>query len=388
MTSLREQLQAAAQEMGVPVKDILALAPKNDPFWTGTCTQVAMAEWFAGEFSGYPSGVHLRRMHYALMSRPGAQMHDGSPYENTIECWQYMMEAGKYARYLGLVELGDFEDHKAPAPFLRASYCQSQAIGEAVEDFIAEISFIPINAHQLQAYHLEVWIEKSTMQDVLEPIARRYQANIIIGEGELSITSVNPMLFRRILEADRPVRIFYVSDFDPQGTNMPVSISRKIEFFNYHRDPPFDIKLKHILLTRDQVRKYQLPRKPIKATNKLKGRFEDRFGEGAVELDALEALHPGVFGSILRSELEPYFDDEKNGEAAEANNQFGDLEASIRSAIRNVWTDYRDEVPDQDIAPSGLEVDEDPDDWLYDSTREYFGQLQFYKNHRGEDNEE
>jgi len=33
-------------------------------------------------------------------------------------------------------------------------------------------------------------------------------------------------------QRDHPLRIFYVSDFDPAGQCMPVSAARKIEFFS------------------------------------------------------------------------------------------------------------------------------------------------------------
>jgi hypothetical protein len=42
------------------------------------------------------------------------------------------------------------------------------------------------------------------------------------------------------------------------------------------------------------VRQYRLPRTSIKPSELRKQRFEDTFGTGAVELDALETLHPGL----------------------------------------------------------------------------------------------
>ena len=51
-----------------PIKDLIVLAPQNDPFYAGTEGQQAMAEWFAGIF-GQTTGVHLRRIHYGLVAR-------------------------------------------------------------------------------------------------------------------------------------------------------------------------------------------------------------------------------------------------------------------------------------------------------------------------------
>jgi hypothetical protein len=45
-----------------------------------------------------------------------------------------------------------------------------------------------------------------------------------------------------------------------------------------------------LALTLAQVQQYRLPRIPIKESDRRKPGFEDTYGEGAVELDALEAL--------------------------------------------------------------------------------------------------
>ena len=62
------------------------------------------------------------------------------------------------------------------------------------------------------------------------------------------------------------------------------------------------------LLTEDQCRRYRLPRTPIKETERRKSRFEQRFGVGATELDALEALHPGEMRQIVDTEISRYID--------------------------------------------------------------------------------
>jgi hypothetical protein len=87
----------------------------------------------------------------------------------------------------------------------------------------------------------------------------------------------------------KPTRIFYSGDFDPAGDSMPVAVARQIEFWLQDYAPGADIKLTPLALTRDQVITYQLPRIPIKESDARKAGFEERYGAGAVELDALEA---------------------------------------------------------------------------------------------------
>ena len=52
--------------------------------------------------------------------------------------------------------------------------------------------------------------------------------------------------------ANRPARMFYIADFDPAGHGMPVSVTRKIEFFLADRNLDLDIRLQPIVLTLPQ----------------------------------------------------------------------------------------------------------------------------------------
>ena len=73
---------------------------------------------------------------------------------------------------------------------------------------------------------------------------------------------------------------------------MPKAVARKVEFTIAKFNLDVDLELIPLVLTPDQCRDYRLPRTPIKESERRKDRFEQTFGVGATELDALEALHP------------------------------------------------------------------------------------------------
>src|SRR5207244_12427132 len=102
-------------------------------------------------------------------------------------------------------------------------------------------------------------------------------------------------------------RILYVSDFDPAGQSMPVAVARKIEYFVRTLGLDVDVRVFPVVLTLDQIQYYRLPRTPIKETERRRTGFESRHGEGAVELDALEALYPGELTSVLSQYIEEYY---------------------------------------------------------------------------------
>ncbi len=219
----------------------------------------------------------------------------------------------------------------------------------------------------------------------------------------------------------KPARIFYVSDFDPAGQSMPVAVSRKIEYFVRTLDLPVDVRVFPVVLTLDQVQYYRLPRTPIKETERRRGGFEGRYGEGAVELDALEALYPGQLETVLSQHIECYYDTmlEERTEQARAVlehdlglvwqqvvDRYTDDLTALRSAyeqlqaefsgrmagyseqMQRVWQAIREElslsVPHLDSYPLPQPaLANEIGNGLYNSERDYLEQIEAYKEFQG-----
>lgn len=383
-----ETLKMEAKEQGVPVKDLLALSPTNDPFYVGSEGQREKAEWFAKVYKamGSPDKVHIRRVHYWLVSQD-MKKPDGSKYMNTENDWNYITLCAKYARYLGLIPIENIEDHKAPDPDIHCYTWRHENPTKVKQrtdatQIIRQIAnnFQCFNPSKTQKYMLELWCEKSTMNDILLPLCQDYGMNLVIGEGELSITAVNKLM-DRIEEVGKPTRIFYISDFDPAGECMPVSIARKIEFLASQRDITEDIKLKQLVLTPEQCREYKLPRTPIKLTEKRAAGFEERHGAGATELDALEAVYPGKFKKIIEQEVLNYIDIDAWNKAVELNQQVkAKVRGFLQSKVGNVLAELDvSEFDDPKIEEGDVQGDREDDNWLFENQLEYLDQLEKYK---------
>jgi hypothetical protein len=421
-----EELKALAKDLGRPVSTLIALASVNDPFYVAPHRQ-RDAEWFAEIWNRFElgTGIHVRRIHYRIVSQsPPVQMPDGTEYENTTACWKALGDASRDSRYLGLVPIEAFEDRRNAEPIINLVTGTAAEIGVANDDLgdawlPEEMPVLPALMLTApapeQRYHVELWAEKTTMNDVLEPLAERYGVNLITGMGELSLTACH-LFLERVEASGRPARILYVSDFDPAGDNMPVAVARKIEFELARRGLDHDIQVRPVALTEKQCRRYRLPRTPIKDTDKRAARFEERFGEGATELDALEALHPGELRRVLIKEIRRYYDhdledateetaEEVRADLDEINEQvhvgceaaveglreeYADIVARLerwRERAEAVWRGIRErlatQAPDPDDIdwPEADEGDED-DDPLFDSTRDYVDQIDRYKAHQ------
>lgn len=333
-------LKRIASRAGLSPSEILALAPQNDPFYVGAKGQLEKGRWFASIYKamGSPSRCHTRRVHYWLVTTQAVPKPNGKPYENTQNDWGLLCLAAKYARYLGLVPIENIIDRRNPEPIIHAHHWQHVKASD-IKDSIDENNiiesivsqFVCFNPCKTQGYVVECWCEKSTMNDVLEPLCQKCGMNLVTGLGELSITAVY-LLAQRVVQAKKPVRILYISDFDPAGESMPLAVSRKIEYFvrNYNLGNSVDIKLIPVMLTSQQCLEYDLPRTPIKDTEKRKEKFEDRHGRGATELDAMEALHPGEMTKIIEEAISPYFDAQLWNEAIEKN---GEIQERVREYL-------------------------------------------------------
>lgn len=448
-----EEICNLARRARQPIPRLLALARQNDPFFVGSRAQQAQAHWFAAlwQAAGFSSGVHLRRVHYRILSRPEIRRHDGAPYLNTDACWNYLCQAAKYARYLSLVAPDSFIDQRNPEPVIYAAGREApepdwwipRADGWTLPRISADLGaqlelgepWPVVNGYTYEAadqpYHVEVWVEKSTMDDVLVPLCRELGVNLVTSVGFQSITSVCALL-RRIVEYGKPARVLYISDFDPAGDTMPVAVARQTEYWLPEYVADAEVKLTPLALTREQVIAYQLPRIPVKNSDGRKAGFERRYGRGAVELDALEALYPGTLAQIVREAIAPYRDDtlplRLNETEARAHElvrgawatamepyqaELAAIEGEVQAIARRYQSDLErlDATLQQELRPlhdrvdavraaleagaAQLEVElperptprvshTDEQDWLFDSRRDYLTQLAYYQARREE----
>ena len=265
-----------------------------------------------------------RQVHYRLISQETTVLQvDDTPYVNSIDCYNRLCDAIRDARYLDLISTEVIIDRRNPEPTINYTGDDNVAAEIEIDDGSIDrhdfgSSYAPPDVHLPavsltlepsigQPYHLEIWIEKSTMNEVLSPLGREYGINVATFIGEVSATACKNLVDRAIASG-KPVRIAYISDFDPAGRDMPISAAVKIDFFAKKSGVDLDIRLAPVALTEEQCIQYQLPRTPIKKTETRLASFEARYGEGATELDALEALHPGALREILVEYIDRYYD--------------------------------------------------------------------------------
>jgi len=366
-----DELTREARLKGYKVTKKNLSVMNNDPFWVGTPSDHKKAQWLLDEIKksslADSNKLYLRRIHYNFVSaNPPVIKLNGEPYLNTVNDWNELNKIAQIARYLEYLDFEDFIDGRRPVlniieqgefiipnqviPELKTPFVlldnrfdldinsegfdnfsnQLKDIGEDIElrNLIESRADLPeiysssdtpslrdINLFNYSQYsdyshfYIEIWVEKNTLDDVLTELSKNFNINVIVGTGEFSITQV-ALLIQRVKEKakGRPIRIFVLSDFDPAGQSIPLTIARKIEYFNHRYGYNLNIKLANLALTYEQVVKYSLPKTIIKDTEKRKDGFEATFGVGATEIDALVARSDGkeLLTNIILATIEPY----------------------------------------------------------------------------------
>lgn len=318
-------LRLALQSAGGSMSALTVLAPQNDPFRVDTPAGHRDGRWLADQVAelDLTGPRHLRGLHYVLIGR---RKPNGLPYTNTEQDWLWLANAAKSARWLGYVPFEQIVDQRNappeirkftppdPQPYISVDFEIVVPDYEDLRPYVGVAGFTGT-----QPYRLALVGEKSSLRDVLASVADRYQADLYLPTGEPSDTMLHAMAASA---DDRPLIVFYFSDCDPSGWQMPVSVARKLQALKVLSFPQLDFQVHRVGLTPDQVRLYGLPSTPLKDTEKRADRWQEATGVQQTEIDSLAALQPDLLRQIAGEAIGPFFDDTLTERVVEARRRW------------------------------------------------------------------
>ncbi len=261
---------------------------------------------------------------------------DGTIYENTDKNWEWLQgDCAKAGRFLGYLPFDQITDQRNAEPvireFSRPEPYPYMTVGIDVE--IPEADEITprlgvADFRGIQPYHLVMIGEKSSLADVLGPIAQAHDADLYLPTGEPSDTLLYRMA-ATAAEDGRPMAVLYFSDCDPAGWTMPLSVSRKLQAFKVLLPHMPDFEVHRVALLPDQVREYGLPSSPLKETEKRADRWREAWGVDQTEIDALASLRPDLLRRIARDAVAPFYDYELDRRVQRAADEWTDQAIGI-----------------------------------------------------------
>jgi hypothetical protein len=315
---LRGILESACEDHNASLNELTVLSAQVDPYRIDTAAGHRDGAWLAEQLAklyGPRDRAHWRGLHYAIVANGKIKKPNGEIYVNTEDDWNWLAGPAKAARWLGYIPFDRIVDQRNAPPIIhRKARVNPQAalsigldvtIPDAadIEPLAIARGFVP-----RQAYHFVIFGEKSSLEDVVLPIAQQFEADLYLPTGEISDT----LVYQIAKEADadgRPLVLFTLSDCDPAGRQMPVSIARKLQAFRDLFFPELQFEVVQVALTVDQVREEGLPSTPLKEGEKRADRWREAFGVEQTEIDALTTpTKRSVLQRILRQAFASYID--------------------------------------------------------------------------------
>jgi hypothetical protein len=345
---LKRALYAHIKSSGTLYSRDAMTVMQNDPYRLDTPANHRDGEWLAEQLEraiGPYRKIHWRGLQYAIVAQGNVRKPNGEIYRNTEEDWVWLSaQAGKAARWLGYIPFERIIDARNAEPILYRPEKKSTEtwITAGLDVSIPDADDLEpkaqANFRAPQPYSFVMWGEKTSLKEVLEPIAKRYGADLYLTDGEPSDTVIHDMAARGAAYG-RPMVVFTHSDCDPGGHQMPISIGRKIQALRDLKFNDLEFDLVPVALTLEQVKELGLPSTPLKETEKRADKWRGAYGIEQTEIDALATLRRQVLREIVENAIDPFYDHS--------------LEERLREA-EEAWEEEAQAAIDEQIDPDDL----------------------------------
>lgn len=130
-----------------------------------------------------------------------------------------------------------------------------------------------------QPNYVECWLEKDALSGIFGDILRPYGVTLNVGRGYDGWSSIHNAA-NRYGDGDG-VYVLYFGDFDPSGIDIARSLGERLRFFDCLPE------IEMCALLEEDIYRYDLPPDFTKAKDSRSPSFVSRYGDVAVELDAL-----------------------------------------------------------------------------------------------------
>lgn len=243
----------------------------------------------------------LRQLHYQMVSHNPKYVNHDSAYKKLGTILDDM-------RYSGEIDWDAIED-RGRVPYLPYSYKNpDDALADALRTY-------RIDRQDGQENIVEMWTEKDALSGILRRPTSKYHIQLVVNKGYSSSTAMYNA-YQRIISAyneNKTFTILYFGDHDPSGLDMVRDIRERLEFMMSNGDElisePSDwLIVKHIGLTMQQIRQYNLPPNPTKPTDARSADYVKKFGTTCWEVDALA---PDVLIALVETFIEATIDMDK-----------------------------------------------------------------------------
>ena len=268
-----------------------------------------------------------RGIHYQLLNDP-PKLHTSKRgrYRNLPACYRVLTNVLARLRLTGEIPFEAIADETRPVTTWDVHQHSGAYLRRELKQFLTRYFR---DLQQSQPNHIEVVVEKLTLQGILSPIVGEFTVPMTVGRGCCSLPPRWKIAERFKKSGKQKLVLILLSDLDPSGMTIAESFGRSMrDDFNIREDRLVCIKA---ALTLDQVRDLDLPEGAIaKAKSPTTPEYVRRYGRHVWEL---EAVPPATLQDILRESLMSVMDMERfNAEQRKERADAVDLEG-YRQAV-------------------------------------------------------
>jgi len=212
----------------------------------------------------------LRQLHYRLVSR------DDIVHPNTISAYNTLSGWIRDDRLAGIIPWSWVEDRLRRARGWQQWDDPAEFLGEVLSGFRRD----PWQ-DEAQTHYVEAWCEKDALSGIFTDVLGYYRVTLNVGRGYDGWSSIKRAADRysRWDMRNVPTTVLYFGDFDPSGEDMHRSLIERFNELDAYPDVP------KVALTHEDAQ--HLPGDVTKAGDSRAAAFVEKYGDLAVELDAL-----------------------------------------------------------------------------------------------------
>jgi hypothetical protein len=183
-----------------------------------------------------------------------------------------------------------------------------------------------------QPVHVEVWVEKDALVDVVARAANRWDVRYLACRGYMSDSEMyqSAQRLKRKTHGGQDVVILHLGDHDPSGLDMTRDIQDRLSLFAFGNWETVDVR--RIALNMDQIELYDPPPNPAKLTDSRGSSYVEEFGDSSWELDALD---PDVIVALIEEHVEELVEPDLFAARQERQAQ----EVSQLQMVRDRWNE-------------------------------------------------
>ena len=234
----------------------------------------------------------LRQCYYQLVAR--------GIIENNQKVYKTTGSLINDARLAGLIDWNSIEDRTRNLKGLAHWSSPKSIIESAAYSYRRDVWL-----HQ--DYHVEVWVEKEALANVVGRVANELDVSYFCCRGYVSQSEMwsAAQRFIRYQSEGKYCVLIHLGDHDPSGIDMSRDIQERLVMFGVNSN---SFEFRRIALNLEQISLYNPPPNPAKITDSRSTSYINKFGDESWELDALE---PKVLHDLITDSVTEFMDEEE-----------------------------------------------------------------------------